>query len=74
MAEAVPHVYAALAVAESTISVPVTVTQNDRTWILDDGIVRATIDKKTATCHRWFITASTSWDRAVFGSKHLLGR
>jgi len=45
LAVTVPCVGAAPVVAKPGITIPVTVTDNDASWTLDNGIVRATINK-----------------------------
>ena len=72
MALAVPALRAAdgpPVVAKPAVNAPVTVTDNGATWTMDNGIVKATINKaQRQHTPPWSITASTSWGRAASGS------
>jgi rhamnogalacturonan endolyase len=48
LAVAAPRADAAPAVAKSDVNAPVTVTDEGRAWVLNNGIVRATIDKRSS--------------------------
>ena len=58
------------AVAKANVRAPVTVTDSGAAWTMDNGIVRATIDKGSGQHDvAGVITASTPWAGADIGNK-----
>ncbi len=63
-----PAVAAPVVVARNTVTAPVTVTDTGTTWILDNGIVRATVRKNSGQMSMIFLGTPATGNATLRGS------
>jgi len=55
---------AAPTIAKPAVSAPVTITDNGATWILDNGIIRATVQKRSGQMSFFYLPKATDAEKA----------